>query len=135
MRIMTSNIWGDYFNNSTIGRDDKLYGVYQKYAPDVIGFQEVTKGWYESSLFEKLSKDYCFIGTELFGSKNYVPMALKKELILIAKGFEYLENTPDSSKAITWAVVKQNGIVFALCNTHFWWMRGMMPVWSPASPA
>ena len=74
MRIMTSNIWGDYFNNSTIGRDDKLYGVYQKYAPDVIGFQEVTKGWYESSLFEKLSKDYYFIGTELFGSKNYVPI-------------------------------------------------------------
>ena len=124
MRIMTSNIWGDYFNNPPSGRDDKLYGVYQKYSPDVIGFQEVTKGWYESSLFEKLSGEYYFVGTERFETKNYVPMAIKKENSLLAKGFEYLENTPDASKAITWAVIEKNGNAVAFCNTHFWWMRG-----------
>jgi endonuclease/exonuclease/phosphatase family metal-dependent hydrolase len=124
MRIMTSNIWGDYFGNPTVGRDEKLYGVYQKYTPDVIGFQEVTRGWYASNLFQKLSSDYDFVGTELFGSKNFVPLAIKKELSLLEKGFAYLKDTPDSSKAITWAVLKQNGVVFAVCNTHFWWMRG-----------
>ncbi len=127
MRIMTSNIWGDYFNNPTVGREDQLYGIYQKYNPDVLGLQEVTRGWYKSSLLERLSHDYYFVGTELSESKNYVPMAIKKDFILLAKGFEYLENTPDVSKAITWAVVKQNGNVLALCNTHFWWMRGNEP--------
>ena len=127
IRIMTSNIWGDYFHNPTVGRDNKLYGVYQKYSPDVLGFQEVTRGWYESSLFQKLSDEYYFVGTELFHSKNFVPMAIKKELAPIAGGFEYLENTPDASKAITWCVVKRGETVFAVCNTHFWWMRGNEP--------
>ena len=124
IRIMTSNIWGDYFNNTTAGRDDKLYGVYQKYSPDVLGFQEVTKGWYDSKLFSKLSNAYYFVGMERFDSKNFVPMAIKKEFPLIASGYEYLENTPDVSKAITWCVIKQNERVLAFCNTHFWWMRG-----------
>ena len=126
MRIMTSNIWGDYFGNPTRGRDDKLWGIYRKYAPDVLGFQEVTGGWYESSLFEKLSGDYYFVGTELYDFKNYVPMAIKKEIQLLAKGFEYLTDTPDSSKAITWAVLhnEADGKLFGVCNTHFWWMGG-----------
>ena len=127
MRIMTSNIWGDYFNNPPSGRDAKLYGVYRKYAPDVIGFQEVTKGWYGSPLFEWMSEDYYLVGTERFETKNFVPMAIKKELPLIAKGFEYLENTPDFSKAITWAVIRRDVETVALCNTHFWWMRGTEP--------
>lgn len=127
MRIMTSNIWGDYFNNLPSGRDAKLYGVYRKYAPDVIGFQEVTKGWYGSPLFEWLSEDYYLVGTERYETKNFVPMAIKKELPLIAKGFEYLENTPDASKAITWAVIRRDGDTVAFCNTHFWWMRGTEP--------
>ncbi len=124
MRIMTSNIWGDYFNNPTVGRDEHLYGIYQKYNPDVLGFQEVTKGWYNSSLFESLRRDYYFVGIERFAANNFVPLAIKKDFSLLAKGFEYLENTPDVSKAITWAVVRRNGVVMAFCNTHFWWMRG-----------
>jgi len=127
MRIMTSNIWGDYFKNPPRGRDDNLFSVFEKYVPDVLGFQEVTKSWYESSLFENLSRDYYFVGTEIIGSSNFVPLAIKKNATLISKGFEYLEGTPDKSKAITWAVVEQNGKIFALCNTHFWWMRGTEP--------
>ena len=124
MRIMTSNIWGDYFDNPTRGRDDNLYRVYKKYSPDVIGFQEVTRGWYKSSLFERLRGEYYFVGMDGFDCNNYVPLAIKKDICLIDSGFEYLKDTPDSSKAITWAVVKQNGVVIGLCNTHFWWKRG-----------
>ncbi len=116
---MTSNIWGDYFGNEVQIREDQLFDVYTKYAPDVIGFQEVTPGWYESSIFGKLSGEYSFIGTEVFDSNNYVPIAIKKKYSLIAKGFEYLENTPDQSKAITWAVVDDGEHKVAVCNTHF----------------
>lgn len=116
MRIMTSNIWGDYFNNPTVGRDEQLYGIYQKYNPDVLGFQEVTKGWYNSSLFESLRRDYYFVGIERFAANNFVPLAIKKDFSLLAKGFEYLENTPDVSKAITWAVVRRNGVVMAFSS-------------------
>ena len=34
------------------------------------------------------------------------------------------EKTPDDSKAVTWAVLRQKDFVFAVCNVHFWWMRG-----------
>ena len=128
MRIMTSNIWGDFFNNPPKGRDAQLYSIYKKYNPDVLGFQEVTKAWYESSLFESLKSDYYFVGTECFNSDNCTPLAVKKEYSLIAKGFERLEDTPDASKTITWAVLERNGIRFAVCNTHFWWMRGLEPL-------
>jgi len=127
MRIMTSNIWGDYFGNPPSGRDEKLLAVYGRYAPDVIGFQEVTKAWYESALFENLSGKYYFLGTECIGSNIHVPVAVSKQYTLVAKGFEYLEDTPDESKSITWGVVKKDGVHVAFCNTHFWWMCGKEP--------
>ena len=37
VRIMTSNIWGDYFGNEVTRREDQLFEVYMKYAADVIG--------------------------------------------------------------------------------------------------
>lgn len=125
MRIMTTNIWGDYFNNPVEVREDGIYSVYDKYKPDIIGFQEITPGWYKSGLFKRLSKEYCFVGTELFDNTNYVPLAIKKdEFYLCAKGYERLEETEDPSKAITWAVLKCGEKTFAVCNLHFWWMTG-----------
>lgn len=125
MRIMTTNIWGDYFGNPVEAREADIFRVYEKYAPDVIGLQEITPGWYAGKLFGWLAKDYFFVGTELTESGNYVPMAVKKGFTLMAKGYEPLYDTPDKSKGVTWAVLKDNaGKVFAVCNTHFWWMAG-----------
>lgn len=125
MRIMTSNIWGDYFGNPVDVREDILYDVFKNYSPDIIGLQEATKGWYDGKLFSWLAEDYTFIGTELANNTNFVPLFYKKDLTLVSKGFGYLDNTPDVSKAITWAVLKRgDGGVFAVCNTHFWWRSG-----------
>lgn len=124
MRIMTSNIWGDFFNNPTKLREDGLFAVYEKYCPDVIGFQECAAGWYDAGLFGKLSKNYHFVGVEYFEQTNSTPIAIKKDYKVIAKGHEQLENTPDFSKSITWAVAEKDGKRAAVCNTHFWWMRG-----------
>lgn len=124
MRIMTSNIWGDYFGNPVKGREDLLFAVFKRYSPDVIGMQEYTPGWYKGNMYKWLSDEYYPVGTELFNNINYVPMAVKKKYKLLNYGYEYLESTPDISKGITWAVLKKEGELFAVCNTHFWWKTG-----------
>lgn len=129
LRIMTSNIWGDYFNNPVGDREDLLLGVFERFTPDVLGLQEVTKSWYGSSLLKRLSEGYAFAGTESYENTNFVPMAYKKDLLLLAKGYERLSGTKDRSKAITWAVLMgpetwEKQQVFAVCNTHFWWKSG-----------
>ncbi len=126
VRIMTSNIWGDYFGNPVHPRAEQLLSIYRKYIPDIIGFQEVTKNWYESGLFDELNQDYTLVGTELFDNNNFVPLAYKKNFTLLSKGFEYLVDTPDPTKAITWAVLgdPDTNVRFAVCNTHFWWIPG-----------
>ncbi len=125
MRIMTSNIWGDYFGNSPIGRDRQLLDVYEKYAPDVIGMQEATWAWYGCALMPELEGKYHIIGRDVSGeANNFVPMAISKQFTLIDKGYERLEDTPDISKAITWCVAERDGRTVAFCNTHFWWMKG-----------
>lgn len=125
---MTNNIWGNYFDNPPIERSENLIHIYDEYKPDVIGFQEVKDDWYETSLFPFLSKEYRFIGTEFLFHNNdrHVPIAVKKELNIVAYGFEYLTDTPDCSKAISWVVLQSlvNQTYFAICNTHFWWKKG-----------
>ena len=56
MRIMTSNIWGDYFGNEVETRQGGLIETFFRYSPDIIGFQEVTGNWYNGELFKELSK-------------------------------------------------------------------------------
>ena len=123
-RIMTSNIWGDYFGNPPTKREDQLFAVYKRYDPDVIGFQEVTRAWHLSTLFPALAEDYTLIGAGDAAGANYVPMAIKNDFSVIEQGYERLENTPDVSKAITWAVIERDGKTLGVCNTHFWWMKG-----------
>lgn len=125
MRIMTSNIWGDYFKNPVDVREDFLYDVLKKYDADFIGFQEVTPNWHKGEMFKWLLEDYNFVGTEISESKNYVPFVYKKEYFLVAKGYELFFTPEEISKGITWGVFKKpDGSFIGICNTHFWWMSG-----------
>ena len=45
LRIMTSNIWGDYFGNPPHEREDALADVFLRYLPDTLAMQEVTANW------------------------------------------------------------------------------------------
>ncbi len=140
MRIMTSNIWGDYFGNEVSSREGQLYDVYKKYDPDIIGVQEATGAWWKGEMFHSLEKDgYTIVspyfihpdeykdepGAPLHEGGNYVPLFVRRSKFKILEcGYELLRNTPDRSKAITWAVLedKETGKVFGAANTHFWWM-------------
>lgn len=126
MRIMTNNIWGDYFGNEVESRQDNLFAVYEKYSPDILGFQEVTESWHKSALFEKLEENYHLIGIEKYNWYNFVPIAVKKSLEVISFGFERLHGASDKSKSICYVVAenKDTGNRIAVCNTHFWWMQG-----------
>lgn len=141
MRIMTSNIWGDFFGNEVSVREGQLYNVYKKYSPDIIGMQEATGAWYLGKTFLDLEKDgYLFLGTHFIHPELYhfapgqplyedgvnVPLLVKKDTFKVLDyGWELLRNTPDHSKSITWAVLetKEEHKVFGVCNTHFWWME------------
>lgn len=124
MRIMTTNIWGSYFNNPAEVRKDDMYKVYETYAPDIIGFQEVEPQWYACDMFRRLSDDYYIVGAQPFDSFNFVPMAIRKKYKVMAFGFERLTDVKDPSKEITWAVLQEDERLFAVCNTHFWWKTG-----------
>ena len=149
-RIMTSNIWGDYFGNPVTLREDELYDVYMRYAPDVIGMQEATVSWWNSNLFKKLKESYTEVDTDapveawyagqandsstrdainrgMCNNQNYVPLFYKTDKYdCLESGWEHFEDTPDPSKCITWAVLKDKaaGGVFGVCATHYWWMSG-----------
>ncbi len=120
MRIMTANVWGDYFGNAVSPRDEQLGQVFRKYAPDVLGLQEATDNWHDSHLFAWLRSDYTLIGEK----GNYVPLAIHRRYSVMASGYEPLANTPDVSKGITWAVFTTPDGPAAVCNTHFWWKIG-----------
>lgn len=127
LRIMTSNVWGDYFGNVVNGREDQLVEVLLKYRPDIIGLQEMTPNWYNSKLFKVLEKEYALVGAVLGSHINYVPLAYNKERFNILEyGFRRYNGTTDRSKAVTYAVLydKSDGHTLAVCNTHFWWKSG-----------
>ena len=116
MRIMTTNIWGSYFNNPAEVRKDDMYKVYETYAPDIIGFQEVEPQWYACDMFRRLSDDYYIVGAQPFDSFNFVPMAIRKKYKVMAFGFERLTDVKDPSKEITWAVLQEDERLFAVLS-------------------
>jgi len=124
VRIMSSNIWGDYFGNEVAVREDQLFEVFSKYAPDILGMQEATKSWTESRLFAALREEYTFVDTDAYTDNNYVPLLYKTAAFrCVDSGYLHYEDTPDKSKSLTWAVLEsvETGCRFGAVNTHFWW--------------
>ena len=126
MRIMTSNIWGDYFNNPVELREDQLLNIFKKYDPDILGVQEARMTFQTSNLFKSLFEEYETVGVSDREPVNHEPLFYKKKYKLIANGFEYLDDTPDLSKGITFAVLydSESDKKFAVLNTHFWFKNG-----------
>lgn len=127
IRILTANIWGDYFGNPVDVREDAFMTAFSAYHPDVIGLQEMTQSWYGSRMFAQLQEKYAIVGAVLGEHVNYVPLAYHKARFdLLESGFQRYSDTPDHSKAVTYAVLKEkdNGKIVAVCNTHFWWKSG-----------
>lgn len=127
LRIMTANIWGDYFQNPVSLRENAFTAAFERYKPDIIGLQEMTQSWYDSRMFNAMQAQYAVVGMVCGSHENYVPLAYNKQrFTLLECGFKRYSNTPDRSKAITYAALEDGncGQCFCVCNTHFWWKTG-----------
>lgn len=127
VRLMTANIWGDYFDNPVASRAPAFMEAFERYQPDILGLQECTANWHTSQLFTALDANYNIIAQFEGIEINHVPLFYKKDRFeLLESGFHHYTRTPDHSKAYTYGVFKSiaNSQVFAVYNTHFWWKNG-----------
>lgn len=124
VRLMSSNVWGDYFGNEVSGRDRKLEGIYRKYFPDILGLQEMTQSWWNSPIWESLSDEYAFVPVATEGKLNFIPLLYRhKDFEVIDSGWKLYHEELDASKGYTWAAFrrKADGMRFVVFNTHFMW--------------
>lgn len=124
MRIMTCNIWGDYFENPVEPRMGGYETLFSEYAPDIVGLQECTLNWHNCDLFRKIADRYTMYATD---TQNYTPLLLKKDKfrVLEYESILYAE-TPDPSKGFNRLVLQdiESKMFFAVLNTHLWWKVG-----------
>lgn len=124
MRVMTSNIWGNYFGNPPEERIDAIESTLRKYSADVIGIQEMCPFWYKADLKGRLSDEYVFVGAF---DGNHSPLFFKREIFeILEQGWLRYTGVEDISKSVTWAVLeqKEDGKKIGVCNTHLWWKPG-----------
>jgi endonuclease/exonuclease/phosphatase family metal-dependent hydrolase len=124
LRMMSFNIWGDYFKNPVAERDLAIADIIHRYQPDVVALQEVTANWWTSRLFTTLAPTYAPVVGQTSGKNNFTPLLYKKKrLELVAEGWDLYHEKLDRSKGLTWAVLKDRNSNkrFAAFSTHYWW--------------
>ena len=130
IRIMASNIWGDYFGNPVEVREEQLGKIYDKYDPDILAMQEATPSWTNSKLYAKMKEKYTFVTSPEAPDNNYVPVVYRTGMFEeLETGFVKFPDTPDKSKGATWAVLRHlptNKLV-TVFGTHFWWQKPGIP--------
>ena len=123
LRIMSINIWGDYFGNEVETRADGLISSVKAACPDVLGLQEATPAWHGSAFFAWLAEGYEQADLHGAAAHNYVPLFWCRDRFrALETGYVPYEDTPDKSKAATWAVLEdRDGARLAAFTTHFWY--------------
>ena len=123
-RIMSFNIWGDYFENPVEEREEGIGRVISEYSPDILSMQEATVAWNRSRLFASLHRKYGFVETDEAPANNFLPLLYREsKFSLIDSGFVRFPDTPDASKGATFGVFekKSSGKRLAVFGTLFWW--------------
>jgi CubicO group peptidase (beta-lactamase class C family)/endonuclease/exonuclease/phosphatase family metal-dependent hydrolase/dienelactone hydrolase len=140
VRMMSYNIWGEYFKNPTVEREDDVFETIIKERPDIVSIQEACLSWWtKSKLFPRLEEAGWNVVTASVqkaeqegmwhitksgkATLNHQPILyLRDKFDLLDSGFSYF-HLPIDTKGVTWAVLvdkrtRQGYIVFA---THLWW--------------
>ncbi len=126
LRIMSFNILASDWNNKppVAGRDELFMQVIERYAPDVIGMQEVNAEWYES-LGEKWGK-YRFVNEnniKIGEYVNYSTIAYNSEKFTLIKHYQkrYVVYDSKNCRNIIWALFEDNSTKkrFIVTSTHW----------------
>ena len=139
LRFMSFNIFGaGYGGFSAEEREERAMSVVRHQSPDVISWQEVNAGWWQSRLFRELEEYGVVRGDEdaalvRAGARlserranwvNHEPLMYRKErLSLLDSGLDFFHFSLQPEKSLTWAVFedKADGRRFIAFATHFWW--------------
>ncbi|MBP3917916.1 MAG: endonuclease/exonuclease/phosphatase family protein [Clostridia bacterium] len=129
IRVMTSNVWGNCPASAPIAnRDDNLAVVYRRYAPHVIGMQEVSpKSRAESdNIISLVRAMYREVPADITPfQNNYTPILYRYDVLsLDDMGYINYKSLNDAgSKSITWGLFRENssGTRFLHINTHYYW--------------
>ena len=126
VRVMSFNILADDFHTDKdlTHRIPGVIGCVQYYKPDVIGFQELSRKWY-NVLFEELGDEYEFLNTSVMDSITnncYTGLAYRKDRIKMLETHVFMYMRPGNSRIRLLNVgVFENiatGERFAVTSTH-----------------
>ena len=124
LRLLSFNIWGDYFKNPPEERDEQIGRIICRYTPDLVALQEVTPNWWKARLFPQLAEAAYAVIRGDAAYNNYVPLVYnQKRLTLIDSGSELFHPELDGSKGITWGVFQDRttGDRLIAFSTHYWY--------------
>jgi len=139
IRFMTFNIYGAGYGGFTAAeREDRAIATVRKAAPDLISWQEVNGGWWQSRLFTSMDEfatvrgdeDDALVraGADLAQRKNnwvnHEPLMYRKSrFTLLDSGLDFYHVSIQFEKSLTWAVLedKTDGRRLVAFATHYWW--------------
>lgn len=127
IRLMTSNVLGNWNSGFIENRDDKMAEIYLDVKPDIIAMQEFSKRYrtQDGDLLSLLSTHYKEVETVATNRahNNSTPIIYRADRFqVVDHGFHFFaDGICDNSKSITWVVFqeKNNGKRFAYASTHF----------------
>ena len=141
-RFLTFNIFGaGYSGFKAEEREDRAIDVVRGIAPDIISWQEVNAGWWNSKLFKALAEEFTIVrgdedealvraGADLSQRKanwvNHEPLMFRTaRFAMLDHGLDFYHISLQFEKSLTWAVLedKTSGKRLIAFATHFWWQH------------
>ena len=125
-RLVTFNVWGDYFGNPPCERDERQVATLKGLEPDLIALQEITSNYWASRLMDGLSDEFEAVGCGMGhdGGNLFTPLLFRKtRFSLLEKGGFLFHPELDKSKGAAWAALRdeRTGRKVVAFSTHFWW--------------
>ena len=126
VRIMTSNVWVDFFGNPVPPRDELLADIIAEQMPDAVAFQEMHMSWHNSVLKTRLfALGYAEVCPDLHGNPyNCTPVLYNANRFREVRSCFHLYSGPNDVNSKSYTAVcleeKESGARIGMIGTHFW---------------
>lgn len=127
IRLMTSNVLGNWRDGFIENRDDVMAGIYLDLCPDVIALQEFSARYRgeEKDLLSLVAPQYEEILTPVLNRShnNSTPLLYRTDRVrVLDRGYYFFaDGICDNSKSLSWAAFEtiDSGKRFVYASTHF----------------